>query len=123
VSLFKQFYSNLYPHVLAVISSDLLRGYLRQFSGRIAYIVQKDLPSDSYFRNGQTFGSLQHAPHWTHRPLRFLTTGRTDVRVLLHLADHVFLCPTVIADDSTNNKPKSGVLNSRSARDYCFGGG
>jgi hypothetical protein len=36
-------------------------------------------------------GSLQHWPQPTQLPVRFLATGRTDVKVLLSFADHVFL--------------------------------
>lgn len=59
------------------------------------------MPSDWYFRNGHTLGSLQHAPHWTHRPLRFFAAGRNEVSVLLNFADQVFCRSTTISDDST----------------------
>jgi len=60
-------------------------------------MVQYDLPSGLYFRKGQTFGSLQHAPQPTHLPLRFLETGSIAVIVLFVLASHVFLfCSAII---------------------------
>jgi hypothetical protein len=83
--------SNVKPHVSAVISSDSVRGYFLQFSGRNRYTLQYDLSSASNLRNGQTLGSLQHAPQATHRPLRFLATGSKQVKVRLVLARHVFL--------------------------------
>ncbi len=52
-------------------------------------MAQRLLPS-SVLRNGHTFGSLQQAPHWTHRPVRVGETGNTDVKVRLSLAPQVF---------------------------------
>jgi hypothetical protein len=47
------------------------------------------------FRNGQTFGSLQQAPQFTHAPLRFFETGNTAVNVLFVLASQVFLLSAI----------------------------
>jgi hypothetical protein len=47
-------------------------------------------PSPVDLRKGQTLGSLQQAPHWTHWPRRRLETGSTDVNVLLIFAAQVF---------------------------------
>jgi hypothetical protein len=47
------------------------------------------------FKNGQTFGSLQQAPQFTHAPLRFFETGNTAVKVLFVLASHVFLLSAI----------------------------
>jgi hypothetical protein len=49
------------------------------------------LPSGMDLRNGQTFGSLQHAPQFMHSPLRVSETGNTAVTVLFVLATHVLL--------------------------------
>ena len=57
---------------------------------------QSNLLSGVIFRNGQTFGSLQHAPQFTHWPLRFSETGNTAVKVLFVLANHVFLILVII---------------------------
>jgi hypothetical protein len=55
---------------------------------------QSDLLSGVNFRNGQTFGSLQHAPQLMHLPVRFSETGNTAVKVLFILASQVFLLLT-----------------------------
>jgi hypothetical protein len=47
------------------------------------------------FRNGQTFGSLQHAPQLTHSPLRLSETGNIAVKVLFVLASQVFLLTAI----------------------------
>ena len=52
---------------------------------------QQALSSGVNFRNGQTLGSLQHAPQFTHWPLRLSETGNTAVKVLFILASQVFL--------------------------------
>jgi len=56
---------------------------------------QSILLSGVNFRNGQTFGSLQHAPQLTHWPLRLLETGNIAVKVLFVLASHVFLLSVI----------------------------
>jgi len=47
------------------------------------------------FRNGQTFGSLQHAPQFTHWPLRLSETGNIAVKVLFILASQVFFLSAI----------------------------
>jgi hypothetical protein len=52
---------------------------------------QSNLLSGVNFRNGQMLGSLQHAPQFTHSPLRLSETGNIAVKVRFVLASHVFL--------------------------------
>jgi hypothetical protein len=52
---------------------------------------QRALPSGVNLRNGQMFGSLQHAPQFTHWPLRLSETGKIAVKVRFILASHVLL--------------------------------
>jgi len=56
---------------------------------------QSNLLSGVNFKNGQTFGSLQHAPQFTHWPLRLSETGNTAVKVLFVLASQVFLLSAI----------------------------
>jgi len=49
------------------------------------------VPSDLNFKNGHTFGNLQHAPQLTHLPVLFFATGNMEVNVLLIFANQVFL--------------------------------
>ncbi len=49
-------------------------------------------------RNGHTFGSLQQAPQWTHRPCRRFETGSTAVNVRLTFAAQVFSRQSTIPD-------------------------
>ena len=60
-------------------------------------MAQRDLPSAPYFRKGQIFGSLQHAPQRIHRPLRLVETGKIEVKVRLILASQVFRAASVIS--------------------------
>lgn len=83
--------SNECPHVSAVMSSDLVLGYLRQLSGRTAYMEQYIFPSEPFFMNGHTFGSLQQAPQLMQCPLRSSETGSRHVKVRLSFAAQVFL--------------------------------
>lgn len=57
---------------------------------------QSNLLSGVNFRNGQSFGSLQHAPQFTHSPLRVSETGNIAVKVLFVLASNVFLLSVII---------------------------
>jgi hypothetical protein len=52
---------------------------------------QRALSSGVNFKNGQSLGSLQHAPQFTHWPLRLSETGKIAVQVLFVLANQVFL--------------------------------
>jgi len=56
---------------------------------------QQALSSGVNFRNGQTLGSLQHAPQLTHSPLRLSETGNIAVKVRFVLASHVFLLSVI----------------------------
>ena len=53
-------------------------------------MLQYEFPSGLYLRKWQRFGNLQHAPQWTHSPLRLEETGNTDVKVLFAFAAQVF---------------------------------
>jgi len=57
---------------------------------------QSDLLSGVNFRNGQMFGSLQHAPQLMHLPERFSETGNTAVKVLFILASQVFFLSIIV---------------------------
>jgi hypothetical protein len=69
----------------------LVRGYFLQFSGLNQRIEQKDLPVALNFKKGQRLGNRQQAPQSRHFPVRFLATGKTEVKVLLIFASQVFL--------------------------------
>jgi hypothetical protein len=62
-------------------------------------MVQRDFPSESHRRKGQTFGSLQQAPQWPHWPVRLLETGNTAVTVLFIFADQVFRVSIAISSN------------------------
>lgn len=89
-----------------MINSVSVLGYFLQFSGRSEYARQKLLPSDSNFRKGHTFGSLQHWPQPIHEPFLFAETGSTEVNVRIIFAPIVFfifkiaafeaLCPVLL---------------------------
>jgi len=80
-------------------------------------MLQNTLPSGESFMNGQTFGSLQHAPQFTHSPLRLLETGNTAVKVLFVLASHVFLLSVI-----NRNFPNDGIETTMltNIRMFCY---
>jgi len=81
-------------------------------------MVQRDFPSGPYFRKGHTFGSLQHAPQLTHRPLRLVETGRIEVKVRIILASQVFRTASSISKyQPTHNTTYAQLMqNSTMAR-------
>jgi len=63
-------------------------------------------------RNGQALGSLQQAAQLIHSPLRLLETGSTEVKILLILADQVFLFLSAISSHFPNNATKMDSLTN-----------
>lgn len=93
-------HSNLKPHVASVTSSFFDRGYFLQTKGLIEYAVQYDLLSLN-FKNGHTFGSLQHAPQLTHSPFLCFEIGRMQVIVLFIFAGQLFFIFSFLAQVSS----------------------
>ena len=78
---------------------------------------QRALSSGVDFRNGQTLGSLQHAPQFTHLPLRLSETGKIAVKVLFVLASQVFLL-SVINRHFPNVSIQTIILTN--LRKFCY---